>query len=464
LLEDSYGNAFAGKYESIFLPNQGSPEERYEAFIEAVRQVYASTMNKDALAYRLQRGLDQKDEQMALLVQRVSGSYHKDYFFPDAAGVGLSYNTFVWNNDMDPEAGMLRLVVGLGTRAVDRVEGDYPRIVALDEPLIKPHAGIKDTQRFSQHKLDAINLRENSFQVVMISDLLKENVDLHLDLTGTKDYKTIERRRARGIDQDAWIITFDKLFAEKNFQETIQKILKSIETAYGYPVDVEFTINFKENNEFQFNLLQCRPLKTKGWGKRVEIPKVIPKEKTVFESSGNFLGGNISHFINRVIYVDPQAYSDLPSQSEKYDIARVVGDLNRQIKDKEQMAVMLLGPGRWGTTTPSLGVPVSFAEINNITVLGEIEFATSNAIPELSFGTHFFQDLVETDILYLALFPSRDGVYMNKEFFETTPNLLSTLKPDHQKYEHVVKVFDIDKKQLNISSDIISQRIVCYFQ
>ena len=464
LLEDSYGNAFAGKYESVFLANQGTPEQRYKEFLRAVRHIYASTMSADALAYRLQRGLDQMDEQMALLIQRVSGSYHGDYFFPDIAGVGLSYNTFVWKDNMDPKAGMLRLVLGLGTRAVNRVEGDYPRIVALDDPLVKPHAGIEDTQRFSQHKLDTINLKENSFQTVYISDLVKADVDLHLDLTAVKDYKTIERRRARGVDEAAWIITFDQLLAEKDFRQTIQKVLKILEAAYGYPVDVEFTVNFKENQEFKINVLQCRPLKTKGWGKRVQIPKVIAKEKVVFESSGHFLGGNISQFINRVIYVDPQAYSDLPSQSEKYDIARVVGDLNRQIKDRDKTAVLLLGPGRWGTTTPSLGVPVSFAEINNITVLGEIEFATSNAVPDLSFGTHFFQDLVETDILYLALFPDRQGVYINQAFFTATPNILTTLKPEHQKYGHVVKVFDVGEKRLNISSDIISQRIVCYFQ
>ncbi|MBN1869807.1 MAG: PEP/pyruvate-binding domain-containing protein [Candidatus Omnitrophica bacterium] len=463
LLEDSYGNAFAGKYESIFLANQGTPEQRYAAFIEAVRRIYASTMSKDALAYRLQRGLDQMDEQMALLVQRVSGSYHNDYFFPDVAGVGLSYNTFVWKEGMDPEAGMLRLVLGLGTRAVNRVEGDYPRIVALDDPLLKPHAGIEDTQRFSQHKLDTIDLRENNFKTVLITDLLKEKVDLKLDLTATKDYKTMERRQARGVDEEAWIITFDKLFAEDNFQQTIQKILQCLEAAYSYPVDVEFTVNFKENNKFQINVLQCRPLKTKGWGRRVQIPDAIPKEKIVFESSGNFIGGNISQFINRIIYVDPQAYSDLPSQSEKYDIARVIGELNKQIESREQTTVMLLGPGRWGTTTPSLGVPVSFAEINNVTVLCEIEFATSNAVPELSFGTHFFQDLVETDIMYLALFPERQGVFLNKSFFDSKPNILASLRQEYQKYEHVVKVFDIGEKLLNISSDIISQRLVCYF-
>ena len=148
LLEDAFGNAFAGKYESYFCANQGTPEERYEKFEEAVRKIFASTMNIDALTYRLQRGLDQMDEQMALLVQRVSGSHRKYYFFPELAGVGLSYNTFVWKKGLDPKAGMLRLVFGLGTRAVNRMENDYPRIVALDDPLIKPFAKPEDAGTF----------------------------------------------------------------------------------------------------------------------------------------------------------------------------------------------------------------------------------------------------------------------------------------------------------------------------
>ncbi|MEA3543899.1 MAG: PEP/pyruvate-binding domain-containing protein, partial [Thermodesulfobacteriota bacterium] len=120
LLEDGFGNAFAGKYDSFFCVNQGNPEERLENLENAIRKIFSSAMSEDALAYRLQRGLDQQDEQMALLVQRVSGAYRKHYYLPELAGVGVSYNTFVWDNGMDPQAGMLRLVVGLGTRAVDR--------------------------------------------------------------------------------------------------------------------------------------------------------------------------------------------------------------------------------------------------------------------------------------------------------------------------------------------------------
>ncbi|HOW59853.1 MAG TPA: PEP/pyruvate-binding domain-containing protein [Candidatus Omnitrophota bacterium] len=464
LLEDSYGNAFAGKYESVFLVNQGTPDERYAKFVEAVRHIYASTMSEDALAYRLQRGLDQLDEQMALLVQRVSGSYHKDYFFPDMAGVGISKNVFVWKNGLDSDAGMLRLVLGLGTRAVNRVEGDYPRIVALDEPLLKAYAGMAAEHRFSQHDVDVLDVKENALRTVSFQKLLKEQVDMSLELVAIKDEEVAEKAAAMGAEEESWIINFDPLVSQTKFCETMQKILKTLEKAYGYPVDIEFTVNFKKGKEFQVNLLQCRPMQTKGLGHRVKIPDAIAKEKTLFKSEANFLGGNISQIIDRIIYVDPKGYCGLDAQSDRYEIARVVGELNRQIGGREKMAVMLLGPGRWGTTTPSLGVPVSFAEINHITVLGEIAFVTENAAPEISFGTHFFQDLVETGIFYVALFPDNPGVYIDQKFFDAIPKTLRKLAPQYKKYEDIVKVFDVKKQELKIAADIVSQKLICYFQ
>jgi len=466
LLEDSYGNAFAGKYESVFLVNQGPPEERYSKFVEAVRRIYASTMNPDALSYRLQRGLDQMDEQMALLVQRVSGAYHKDYFFPDAAGVGISQNVFVWKRGLDPKAGMLRLVLGLGTRAVNRVEGDYPRVVALDEPLLKAYDGMAATQRFSQHDVDVLNIKENTLQTVPFRKLLREKINVPLDLFAIKDEEVAEKLRASGSDEEPWIITFDNLVSETKFGATMQKILKTLEAAYGYPVDIEFTVNFKKDGAFQVNLLQCRPMQTKGLGHRVRIPKTIPKNRIVFQSKGNFLGGNILQAIDKIIYVDPKAYCGLDTQSERYDVARAVGELNRKIESRDKAAVMLLGPGRWGTTTPSLGVPVSFAEINHITVLGEIAFTAENNCPEISFGTHFFQDLVETGIFYVALFPDDPGagVSMDQKFFDAIPKTLRKLAPDYKKYEDVVKVYDVKKNALKIAADVLSQKVVCYFE
>jgi len=464
LLEDSYGNAFAGKYESVFLANQGSPEQRYSKFVDAVRRIYASTMNEDALTYRLQRGLDQMDEQMALLVQRVSGAYHKDYFFPDAAGVGISYNTFVWKNTLDPKAGMLRLVLGLGTRSVNRVEGDYPRIAALDDPLLKAQAGIKDAQRYSQHDVDVINIKDNALQTISLRELLMKKVDLRLDLLATQDYQATEKLREMGSDEEAWILTFDNLLSQTSFSQTMQKILQALQEAYGYPIDIEFTVNFRKDGSYQINLVQCRPMQARGMGNRVNMPKTIPKEKIVFQAQSSFLGGNISQSIDRVIYVDPKAYCDLATQSERYDIARLIGVLNRQIASREKMSVMLLGPGRWGTTTPSLGVPVSFAEINNIAILGEMGFSTGSVSPEISFGTHFFQDLVETGIFYVALFPDNRDTFINQRFLGAIPRSLKHFVPQYSKYENVVKILDVQKNGMKIAADIVTQRLVCFTQ
>lgn len=463
LLEDGYGNAFAGKYESIFCANQGTPEQRYLEFVDAVRRVYSSSMGEDALAYRKQRGLDERDEQMALLVQRVSGSYHKDYFFPSVAGVGVSYNTYVWSPEMDPRAGMVRIVLGLGTRSVDRVEGDYPRIVALDKPLLRPHAGMKDTRKYSQHDVDVIDIKENSLRTVSLMQMMSEKLDVNMDRIGVMDYETMRDIKERGgKSAELWILTFDKLFSEGTLTETLRKILKTLETNYDYPIDVEFTINFTGEGSYKINLLQCRPLQTIGLEKKVEIPENIKKSDVLIKSKGHFFGGNISKKINRIIYVDPASYHAL-TDSDKYSIARVVGSLNKRITNKDDDAVLLLGPGRWGTTTPSLGVPVTFAEINNIAVLGEIAFKGGNIIPELSFGTHFFQDLVETSIFYIAIFPDREEVVFDEKRFSSLEDLFPKIMPDYEQYNDIIRMYNVNDMNLRIASDVISQEMVCYF-
>ncbi|MFC1708771.1 PEP/pyruvate-binding domain-containing protein [Candidatus Omnitrophota bacterium] len=462
LLEDSFGNAFAGKYDSIFLANQGTPEQRYIQFAEAVKSIYASTMNEDALVYRKQRGLDKLDEQMALLVQRVSGAHHNEYFLPDLAGVGLSYNTYVWNESMDPKAGMLRLVFGLGTRAVNRVEGDYPRMVPLDDPLRRPYAEKDDLRKFSQHEVDLISTKKNAFETIPFRDFIKEKSYKGFDRVAVKDYESMKMMSERGIkDKEYWILTLDKVFDDNLLCESFKKILKSLEENYSYPVEIEFTVNFTEKGAFKINLLQCRPLQTRGLGRKIEIPDHIDKKDMFFKSQGYFLGGNVSQQIKRIVYVDPAGYSKLELR-DKYEVARIVGGLNRDIKNREDLPTILIGPGRWGTTTPSLGVPVKFAEINNITALMEVAFSEGNLMPELSFGTHFFQDLVETNIFYIALFPEKEEVTYNRKWLEESNDLFAELSPSSVKLKQIIRVYDVGDRGLKIMSDIVSQKVACF--
>ena len=462
LLEDGFGNAFAGKYDSFFCVNQGNPEERLEQLENAIRKIFASAMSEDALAYRLQRGLDQQDEQMALLVQRVSGAYRNHYYMPELAGVGVSYNTFVWDKQMDPQAGMLRLVVGLGTRAVDRAEIDYPRVVALDSPRMRQHKGFEDVRKFSQRDIDLLNVNENRLETVSLLKLAQEDINIPWQSYAVKDHETMELLERRGKKgQDIWRLTFDDFLEKTDFTALMQRLLKTIETAYDYPVDVEFTANFTAAREIKIDVVQCRPLQTKGSKTQLEIPQDIPEENLFFRSEGNFMGGNISHDIEWVIWVEPAEYLRLPLV-EKYEIAKVIGLLNKRIVDKDKGRTMLLGPGRWGTTTPSLGVPISFSEINNLTVLVEVAFTSGDLMPELSFGSHFFQDLVEADIFYLALFPENKNCFLNEAWFQDRSNALDGLIPSYSRYRKVVKVYRVPKPGIRLMADVVSQQLVCF--
>ncbi|HBQ63694.1 MAG TPA: phosphoenolpyruvate synthase [Clostridiales bacterium] len=463
LLEDSYGNAFAGKYESVFCVNQGTPESRYRQFEDAVRKVYASTMNEDALEYRRKRGLDQSDEQMAILVQRVSGNYRDMYFFPDIAGVGNSYNTYVWNREMDPGAGMLRLVYGLGTRAVDRAEEDYPRIVALDHPLMHTYGDMGDMGRYSQHYMDVLNIGENIFQTKSIRDITYPNMESIMNLVAVRDRQRMESmQRGQAAGKTYWIMTFERLLSRTDFPSLMQKMMKRLEEAYEYPVDVEFTANLGAGQQMHINLVQCRPLQVKGREKKGIPVENINIRNVFYKGMGSFMGGSASLQIDQMILIDPGGYSRL-TQNEKYEIARLIGRINRSDWCAGDKVILLAGPGRWGTSTPSLGVPVSYAEISNLGILVEIEFESEGLCPELSYGTHFFQDLVENSIFYAAVFPGRADIEYQPEWIERQENLFVRYFPEYAGYENVVKMLDLSENPMFLTADVTTQQICLFF-
>jgi hypothetical protein len=460
LLEDAFGSAFAGKYESFFCVNHGSPGQRYENFESAVKRIFASTMNTDALVYRLQRNLDQMDEQMALLVQRVSGAYHKSYFFPGLAGVGLSYNPYVWKKGLDPKAGMLRLVMGLGTRAVDRVERDYPRLVHLDDPAARPSTAMNDLRKYSQHYVDVLNLEDNELQTLPLEEMTAKGMDLQMDRIAIRDNEARLRRSGKGAGADErWILTFDPFLIQSSFTPLMSRMLGTLEKAYGVPIDIEFTVNYGPSDAVQVNLLQCRPLQSIVQGTEVSIPEDIAPEALIIRTRGDFMGGNVHLPIECVIWIDPAAYTEL-TLSEKYSVARLIGKLNRMVADPAGRPTLLLGPGRWGTHMPSMGVPVSFSEINHVTALAEVSYQDGNLVPDLSFGSHFFHDLTETNIFYVAIFQDKPEVVFNSGWLKKQTNAISRLLPEEGRLSRVVKV--VLGKNLVIRASTATQEMICY--
>jgi len=188
----------------------------------------------------------------------------------------------------------------------------------------------------------------------------------------------------------------------------------------------------------------------------------IKKQNLILETHGGIIGQSRTISIDRLIYVDPAAYGHLPDK-DRYTIARLIGKLTHLKGPETPETIMLFGPGRWGTTTPSLGVPVSFAEISTISVLCEIDIMHEALVPDLSLGTHFFNDLVEMNILYLGIFSANKGNVINHDFLSQAPNRLTSLLPEASVWAHVVRVIDIqDQLRMVLNADTIRQNAAVY--
>jgi len=464
LLEDAYGNSFAGKAKSVFCANQGPRDARLDEFLAAVRQIYASSLSKESLAYRAQRGLIDCDEQMSLLVQRVSGRIHGGLYFPHVAGVGLSYNPFVWSEEIDPRAGMLRLVFGLATRAVERTDDDHARIVALNAPDRRPEGEISRIRQYAQHQVDVLDLEANRVLSLPVSEVCERAPDLGIDLFAAYDGELADLEIA-GRKVFPYVLTFEKLLAETPFIPRMREMLRVLEEAYGNPVDIEFNVNFFDTGTHTIHLSQCRPLGSRGEGVAVDLPETLEDDRIVVRSRGCVIGRSRETAVDRLIYVVPETYGQLPVR-DRPTVARLLGRLMHLDGQKEAKSIMLVGPGRWGTTTSSLGVPVSFAEINTVSVLGEIVAMREDLVPDVSLGTHFFNEIVELDVLYFACDPEEEGSRINRGILEGAENRLAELVPGAAKWSEVVRVIDAARLKeigsMKVNANTPKQALVCY--
>ena len=459
-LEDGFGNAFAGKYESVFCVNQGSPQERMEAFEQAVRRVYASTMDYSALEYRLRRGLEKKDEQMAILVQRVSGTYYGKYFMPGAAGVGYSHSAYKWYADMDPNAGMLRLVMGLGTKAVDRTKEDYPRLANLDRPAATVLTTVAQKHRYSQRYIDVLDCSENRFGDVALDDLL-ENLPLwYKKMVLEHDYEAEYRLRQMGRYRDVWFVSCQKLLEQTEFTGLMQKILKTLEKVYENPVDIEFAVNMNEDGDFVVNLLQCRPLYLGEAGEYVDLKALNPKtEQVFFDIVASSMGESGKRKVDVVVQVDPVKYYEYP-YVKKHDAASAIGEINRYYRNSGKN-LLLMTPGRIGTSSPELGVPVTFGDISGFSEICEISDKRAGYMPELSYGSHMFQDLVEAQISYGAIWNNEKTRIYQPELFAELPDRYTQICSRYPELEGMITVRETE--ELYYCLDAVENHCICSY-
>ncbi len=460
ILEDGFDNAFAGKYESVFCANRGTPEERLEEFENAVRTVYASSASLSALDYRKRRNLDRRDEQMALLVMRVSGSAYGSYYMPCAAGVGYSFSPYKFLSDTDSSAGMLRLVMGLGTSAVDRTEGSYPRLVSLDKPEATNFTTIAEKHQYSQRKAEAVDMKARNLSRVPLEELepvlpnyLKNQVLEH-------DADAEASLRERGIWRDVCFISCLGLVRNRELMERMRRMMHLIQQEYGEPVDIEFAINVSENREYMINLLQCRPLQVFQDTEGISVPEDVPEEEILLETKGASMGLSRKIKLDMIVYVDPVKYYQLP-YGEKSRIASLIGRINWKYRDQGKH-ILLMVPGRIGTSSPELGVPTAFSDISGFDAVCEMAESRAGYNPELSYGSHIFQDLVEAQILYMAVFPGDRTLHFRPELLSEVPDLVSETAEGIDP-QGVVRVADVSGRMCELYHDLKEEHILIRF-
>lgn len=442
LLEDRIGSAFAGKYKSLFLANQGSKQEKMDALLDAIAEVYASTFGPEPIGYRMERNLGDFNEEMGIMIQEVVGKRIGKYFFPAFAGVAFSRNEFRWSSRIKRDDGLIRMVPGLGTRAVDRIGDDYPILLAPGQPELRVNLTFDEIVGYSPKNLDVINLENNTFESMPIKKLIEEIGNDYPSINNIfsiKEENHLRKPIGLGIDTKKHdiVVTFESLFTTTNFVNQIYSILHILSDKLLTPIDIEFASDGES-----LYLLQCRPQSSKPGSASAVIPKDIAKKKILFSANKNISNGRIPD-IQYIVYVDPKNYANLENLEDLISIGRIIGKLNKILPKKK---FILMGPGRWGSRDDiRLGVKVAYSDINNTAMLIEIALKKGNYIPELSFGTHFFQDLVEASIRYLPLYPDDKDTIFNYEFLQNQENQLTSILPDYHHLEDTVRVIDVIK-------------------
>ena len=454
LLEDNLKYSFAGIYESLFVSNKGTLEYRMKSIEDTIKKVYASTFNNNAKEYRKKHKISWKTEKMSLLIQDVIGREHESgYFYPTMAGVAFSRNFYPWNNRIRMEDGMGRLVIGLGTRAVGR---NYARMFSLSNPLLRPEGSvINEIIRYSQDEVDVLDLSTDEFLSVRLDEIRKDSKDIYIGISTLKDNQYIVPSGKYIASGERILPTFDNILRNDRhfpFVPIMKNMLTNLEKYSEVPIDVEFAIDFDEDGKGRFHLLQLRALGGRPEHRKIKIPRV-PKKDIILKSH-DVLGNGFRYNIRHIVYVPPENFNF----DNSYAIAREIGKIN-EILGRERY--ILVGPGRWGTSSPDLGVPVEYSEISNAVVI--VELSTNDTQPELSFGTHFFGDLTAARTLYIPVFIERGGE-VNEDFFREQPNRIDsklvkliTLDPGLKVYvsgEEDVGIICIQKKNYGGPAEI----------
>jgi CheY-like chemotaxis protein len=453
LLEDSHYQPFAGIYSTYMIPKSDDPYEMLEKVSQAVKGVYASVFYKDSKAYMTatQNLIDQ--EKMAIVLQEVVGQAYGNRFYPTISGVARSLNFYPVGAER-PEDGIANIALGLGKYTVDggitlRFSPRHPHAILQTSSL---EYALKETQT-QFYALDLDSLSSDRFSTDDAYNLLKLSVK-EADKDGTLQYlaSTYDAADQRLLDgyypgPMRKVLTFSGVLQHDVFPlaKIMDYILQLSQAEMGRPVEIELAFNLEKKAdktvEGVFYLLQIRPIVDSKEMMEEDLSQ-IPEADTLLYAK-QALGHGITSDVQDVIYVKTDAFN----AAHNPEIVAEIDRINRQMVD-ENRTYLLIGPGRWGSSDPWLGIPVRWPQISNARVI--VELGLENYRIEPSQGTHFFHNLTSFGVGYFTINPYLSDGFFDEAFLNAQPAVEETEYLRHVRFAQALTVKIDGKKGLGV--------------
>jgi len=427
LLEDGFNYSLSGLYESHVIANQGSVSEGLNKLLDAIRDIYAGTFDPRVLTYRLRNGLIDYPESMGILIQVITGNKQGNYLFPDISGVGASKSPFIWqgnSKNTSTDEGYIRVVCGLGTRAIKRSGYDFSQIVVLNDPdKIRTVFSIDDPI-YSQEMIDVINLKNNQFESLDVTSIVNEKYNLFPWMA--QIYKDGSLQPVvRGMNPDRYVINFNELIKKSSFTKLLRDILSILEKAYRRPVLIEFTILVNLSNgalpSFQVQIDKCRPVNISDRMKgQWTFEEIDPNSK--FLETDLYVQNGLLKNIDYVVWIDSHELAKFAGNNP-HTAAGLIRNLNKAM---ENQRFILMSNDRFGTSDMGGGLPVAYSDITNAQAIVEISDSQKGKNADPMVGSQFYQNLLEAGIFTISINLERKGCFFDQAFLETQLNQLTS--------------------------------------
>ena len=432
LLEDSHHQPFAGIYETVMIRNVGSETQRLTELCDAIKTIYASTYSDRARSYLRATAYRHEEEKMAVVIQKLVGKQHNDRYYPSFSGVARSHNYYP-HGQCRPEDGVCAVALGLGTIVVGGEAG--LRFCPRYPQSIQDFSSVEDILENAQRSFYALPMGEpvdsktNATLAPADGALCKGPLQpCRFPIAKANDDGTLaavastwlpnDGRITDGVSRDgARLVTFANILKHGAFPlaAVVNQVLEIGNAAMGCPIEVEFAVELDAGHADigELNLLQVRPMAVAETEVDIDLDQI--DESLILCASNRAFGNGHIRDIQHVVYIDPNNFDRAKSAEAAIDVAKINAKL-----EKLGEQYLLIGPGRWGSSDPWLGLPVEWADINCARVVVETGFGDIHVKP--SEGSHFFHNMTSFRVGYFTINPdSGDGV-LDLEWLRNLPS------------------------------------------